>query len=209
VTVVTRVGAAPVDAAVDVTWRWTAAPDGLRLALDVVPNDRWPADWSAHWARVGVSFALPGSMDRVDWFGLGPGPAYPDNGQAAHPGWFSASVEELQERTVRPQESGSRGEVRVARIGDAVGAALGITAEPAIGLAVRPWSTETLAATTHDHLLVGDGRTHVILDLARSGVGTAACGPGPLRPYRLTARHVQGSLQLNVTTATPTTEEHR
>jgi beta-galactosidase len=209
VTVVTRVGAAPVDAAVDVTWRWTAAPDGLRLALDVVPNDRWPADWSAHWARVGVSFALPGSMDRVDWFGLGPGPAYPDNGQAARPGWFSASVEGLQERTVRPQESGARGDVRAARIGAGGGVALGLTAEPAIGLTVRPWSTETLADTTHDHLLVGDGRTHVVLDLARAGVGTAACGPGPLPPYRLTARRVQGSLQFNVSTATPTTEELR
>jgi beta-galactosidase len=148
-------------------------------------------------------------MDRVEWFGLGPGPAYPDNGQAARPGWFSASVEGLLERTVRPQESGSRGDVRAARIGDAVGVALGITAEPAIGLTVRPWSTEMLAATTHDHLLVVDGRTHVVLDLARSGVGTAACGPGPLPPYRLTARRVQGSLLFSVTTATPTTEEHR
>lgn len=207
VTVVTRVGAAPVDAAVDVTWRWTAEPDGLRLDVDVVPNDRWPADWSAHWARVGVSFALPGSLDRVDWFGRGPGPAYPDNGQAAHPGWFSASIAQLQERTVRPQEAGARGEVRVARIGAVDGTTLGVAAEPAIGLTVRPWSTETLAATTHDHLLRSDGRSHVVLDLARSGVGTAACGPGPLPPYRLTARRVQGSLSFSTTR--PTTEEPR
>jgi beta-galactosidase len=206
-TLVTRVGAAPVDAAVDVTWRWTAEPDGLRLAIEVDPNDRWPADWSAHWARVGVSFALPGWMDRVDWFGHGPGPAYPDNGQAAHPGWFSASVAELQERTVRPQESGARGQVRAARIGSSDGTSLDIAAEPAIALTVRPWSTETLAATTHDHLLRGDGRTHVVLDLAQSGVGTAACGPGPLQPYRLTARRIQGSLSFRTTR--PTTEEPR
>lgn len=102
VTVVTRVGAAGTDAAVDCTWRWTAEPEGLRVALDVVPNDRWPAAWSAHWARVGVSFVLPGTMDRVDWFGRGPGPAYPDSGQAALPGWFSKAVVDLQERTVPP-----------------------------------------------------------------------------------------------------------
>ena len=82
-----------------------------------------------------------------------------------------------------------------------------IAAEPAIALTVRPWSTEALAAVDHDHLLRGDGRTHVVLDLAQSGVGTAACGPGPLPPYRLTARRVQGSL-LFTPTAT-TTEEHR
>lgn len=200
VTVVTRVGAAGVAAAVDCTWRWTAGPGGLRLDLDVVPNDRWPAAWSAHWARVGISFVLPGSMSSVDWFGRGPGPAYPDTGQAARFGWFAASVQDLQERTVRPQESGARAGVRWARIGSAADrAALEVAAEPAIALTVRPWSTEQLAAVDHDHLLRGDGRTHVVLDMARSGVGTAACGPGPLRDYLLQARPVRGSLLFNLT----------
>jgi len=148
-------------------------------------------------------------MDRVDWFGRGPGPAYPDSGQAAHPGWFSRSVAALQERTVRPQESGARAGVRWACIGpDGGGAGLTIAAEPAIALSVRPWSTEGLAAVDHDHLLRSDGRTHVVLDLAQSGVGTAACGPGPLPPYRLTARPVQGVLLFTLTT-TPSTEERR
>ncbi len=43
-------------------------------------------------------------------------------------------------------------------------------------------------------------------DLAQCGVGTAACGPGPLPPYLLTARPVAGSLTF---TAIPTTEERR
>jgi beta-galactosidase len=208
VTVVTRVGAAGVDAAVDCTWRWTSGPDGLHLALEVAPNDRWPGEWSAHWARVGVSFALPGSIDRVDWFGRGPRPAYPDAGQAAHPGWFSRTVTELQERTVRPQESGARAGVRWARLAGGDGTALTIAAEPAVALTVRPWSTEALAAADHDHRLHGDGRTHVVIDLLQCGVGTAACGPGPLPPYRLTARPVRGSLRFNPT-VTPATEELR
>ena len=172
------------DAAVDCTWRWTVEPGGLRLALSVVPDDRWPAAWSAHWARVGISFALPGSMSAVDWFGRGPGPAYPDMGQAARLGWFAASVQDLQERTVRPQEAGARAGVRWARIGSsAAHVALELAADPAIALTVRPWSTGQLAAVDHDHQLRGDGRTHVVLDLAQAGVGTAACGPGPLPEY--------------------------
>jgi beta-galactosidase len=95
----------------------------------------------------------------------------------------------------------------VAHVSAGDGTTLGVAAEPAVGLTVRPWSTETIAATTHDHLLRGDGRTHVVLDLAQSGVGTAACGPGPLPPYRLTARRVQGSLLF--TTTRPTMEEPR
>ncbi len=199
-TVVTRVSAAGVDAAVECTWLWTADPGGLRLALEVVPDDRWPAGWATHWARVGVSFALQGTMTTVDWFGRGPGPAYPDTGQAARLGWFSSSVDGFQERTVRPQESGARAGVRWARLTTADGAAaLEIAADPAVALTVRPWSTEQLAAVEHDHLLHGDGRTHVVLDVAQSGVGTAACGPGPLPDVRLRARPVRGSLLFSVT----------
>lgn len=195
VIVVTRIGAAGVDAAVDATWTWTAEDSGLRLALDVAPNDRWPPAWSSHWARVGLSFALPGRLSRVDWFGRGPGPAYPDTGQAAGLGWFSASVEALQERTVRPQESGARAGVRWVRLASSDDVdALEVTASPAVALTVRPWSTGGLAAVDHDHLLVPDGRTHVVLDLAQAGVGTAACGPGPLPAYLLPARAVRGRL---------------
>ena len=79
-----------------------------------------------------------------------------------------------------------------------------------ISLTVRPWSTEQLAAVDHDHLLRGDGRTHVVLDLAVAGVGTAACGPGPLPRYRLPARRVQGSLLFSrPSMSRPTTEEPR
>lgn len=195
VTVTTRMGSASVDAAVDATWTWTAEAGGLRLVLDVAPNDRWPAAWSSHWARVGLSFALPGRLSRVDWFGRGPGPGYPDTGQAAGLGWFSASVEALQERTVRPQESGARAGIRWARLASPDDReALEVEARPGAALTVRPWSTERLAAVDHDHLLVPDGRTHVVLDLAQTGVGTAACGPGPLPEYLLPARPVRGSL---------------
>ncbi len=202
VTVATRIGAAGVDAAVDATWTWTAEPGGLRLKLDVVPNDRWPAAWSSHWARVGLSFALSGRLSTVEWFGRGPGPAYPDTGQAAGLGWFAGSVEALQERTVRPQESGARAGVRWARLATSDGAeALEIGAGSGVALTVRPWSTEGLAAVDHDHLLTGDGMTHVVLDLAQAGVGTAACGPGPLPDYLLRARTTGGSLLFSPTHA--------
>ena len=63
---------------------------------------------------------------------------------------------------------------------------------------MRPWSTERLATATHDHELVADSATHVVLDLAQDGVGTAACGPDILEPYRLTARRVTGTLVFRV-----------
>lgn len=203
ITVTTRVGAASVDHAVDCTFTWTSADGGLHLALHVAPVGEWMPEWSAHWARVGVSFALPDFLESEDfsWFGRGPGPAYPDIGQAAHWGWFTATIAELQERTVRPQESGARADVRWARLGDR----LELSAEAGVSLTARPWSAHHLAATTHDHLLRADGALHVNVDFAVSGVGTAACGPGVLLEYRLVARPVSGSVLFSIASRQPRT----
>ena len=54
--------------------------------------------------------------------------------------------------------------------------------------------------------LVEDGRTHIVLDLAQAGVGTAACGPGPLPGYRLPARPVTGSLLFRPAAISTTTD---
>lgn len=190
VVVRTRVGAAALDTAVDCTFTWTVTSEGLALDLEVVPLGTWPA-WSAHWARVGVSFALPDvpSSTRIDWFGRGPGAAYPDTGQAAQWGWFGGTVAQLQERTVRPQESGARADVKWARLG-----ALDVSSAPGVSLTARPWSISQVASTSHDYLLREDGSLHVTADFVSSGVGTAAVGPGPLPAYRLAAKNVTGEI---------------
>lgn len=217
VEVVTRIGAAALDWHLDATWVFTAEAGALRLALDLQPVV--PEGVDLRWARAGVSFALPGFVDEVRWFGRGPGPAYPDTGQATRLGWFEGDLEGLLERTVRPQESGARAGVQWARVTVAGGpvsalevatgsdlvsfdSATGVVTEldtgTGVALTVRPWSTETLAATTHDHLLVPDARTHIVLDLAQHGAGTAACGPGVLPQYQLHARPLRGVLEFRV-----------
>lgn len=200
VEVVTRIGAAALDWHLEATWVFTAEAGALRLALDLQPVA--PEGVDLRWARAGVSLALPGLVDEVRWFGRGPGPAYPDTGQAAHWGWFTRTLDGMLERTVRPQESGARADVRWARlaVSSSSGApsALEVVAPEGVALTVRPWSTETLAATTHDHLLVPDARTHIVLDLAQHGAGTAACGPGVLPQYQLHARPLRGVLEFRV-----------
>ncbi|MFT4123428.1 MAG: glycoside hydrolase family 2 TIM barrel-domain containing protein [Microbacteriaceae bacterium] len=196
-----RVGGAGSDATVDMSCTWTAVDGALLLELALEPAVGVPAEW----ARAGLSFALPAAPERVAWQGRGPGPAYPDTGQAALPGWFAASLEELQERTVRPQESGSRAGVRWLRLeGD--GGALEVAADPAIAVTVRPWATEHIAAVDHDHRLEPDGRTHLVLDLAQQGVGSAACGPGPLPAHRLDARPLRARLAFRARAQPPAPE---
>ena len=151
----------------------------MALALEVVPDRR--VDLPAP-ARSGVRFAVPRELDRVEWFGRGPGEAYPDSRLAARVGRFRASVAELQTPYLMPQENGSRTEVRWAVLGDR----LRLEGRPHFDLTVRPWTSEALAAARHPTDLVADDDwLFVNADLAQHGLGSASCGPGVLPQYRL------------------------
>ena len=190
-TVTTRVGGAGRDELVEVVCVWSTDSTGADLDVRVTP-----LGGDAEWARLGISFSLGGDWTHANWFGLGPGPAYPDTGQGARLGWHSAALAELVVPNVRPQESGARVGVRhLVLAGDRH--RIEITGEP-FAATIRPWSTEAVAGATHREELVSDGRTHVVIDAAQHGVGTAACGPGVLPEYRLVASPRQFRLRIGV-----------
>ena len=175
----TRVAPAATDLGLSATYAWTALEDGgLALALEVVPD----GEWSFPLPRVGVRFAVPSSLEGVEWFGRGPGEAYPDSHLAARVGRFSASVASLQTPYLMPQENGARTEVRWAELGGR----LRLEGRPHFELTVRPWTSEALAAARHPTDLVPDPDwLYVNADLAQQGLGSASCGPGVLPQYRL------------------------
>jgi beta-galactosidase len=176
----TRVAPAASDLCLLTTYTWTAAEDGaLMLALEVVPA----REFTIPLPRLGVRFAAPASLDHVEWFGRGPGEAYPDSQLAARVGRFSRSVADLQTPYLMPQENGSRTQVRWASLGGR----LRIEGRPHFELTVRPWTSEALAAARHPTDLTPDPDwLYVNVDLAHQGLGSASCGPGVLPPYRLT-----------------------
>jgi len=174
----TRVAAAASDLGLMATYAWTVEDDALALALEVVPD----GEWSFPLPRLGLRFAVPAPVERVEWFGRGPGEAYPDSQLAARVGRFSSSVEGLQTPYLMPQENGARTEVRWAEVG-----ALRLEGRPHFELTVRPWTSEALAAAKHPPDLVPDPEwVWVNADLAQQGLGSASCGPGVLPQYRLT-----------------------
>ena len=153
-------------------------------------------EWSFPLPRLGVRFAVPRALDGVEWFGRGPGEAYPDSRLAARVGRFSASVAELQTPYLMPQENGSRTEVRWATLGGR----LRIEGRPHFELTVRPWTSEALAAARHPTDLVADDDwLYVNADLAHHGLGSASCGPGVLPQYRLNPTPFTFALTLNPT----------
>ena len=180
----TRVGFAAWDAGILTTYTWTTTGNGLLVTVDVVPE----GEWTFPLPRLGLRLTLPGGSDRVEWFGGGPGEAYRDSRRAARMGRFAATVDELQTPYVRPQENGSRTEVRWATLTGSDGAGLRVEGRPHIELTARRWTSEDLDAARHTPELLAQDRIWVNLDHAQQGIGTASCGPGVLAPHRLQAR---------------------
>jgi beta-galactosidase len=186
------VAAAATDAGLRVSYTWSADGDGLRLVVQVRPD----GDWSFPLPRLGLSMELPGSLDTVEWFGGGPGEAYPDSRRAARIGRYRLSVEDWQTRYVYPQENGNRTGVRWARLTGPDGTGLLIAGQPTFELTVRRWTSQDLDRARHSTDLVPRAGLYLNADLAQQGLGTASCGPGVLPRYQLHAEPVEFALTL-------------
>jgi beta-galactosidase len=195
VVVHSRVAPAATTLGFRVSYRWTSVADGLRLQVDVEPE----GDWRASLPRLGVRMSLPAELDRIEWFGTGPGESYPDSARAVRVGRFVKSVDEWQTPYVYPQENGHRSDVRWAALTDGNGSGLLVEGQPTVGLTVRRWTTEDLAAARHTNELLPSDRLWLNIDAGHNGLGSASCGPGVLARYRLQARPTSFALLLRTT----------
>jgi len=181
------------DFGIDTHLTWTTLADGsVRLDIEADPVGEWPV-W---WARFGLDLVIDAAPSGLSFAGLGPVPATPDMTDGARFGWWQAGADELVVDNVRPQESGARQGVVDATIATEAGSLRVRTVGEPVALTVSPYSREAMVSAGHNWELEADGKTHVSIDLAQSGAGTASCGPGPLPRYRLTARSFRASLVL-------------
>ncbi|MBD0735690.1 glycoside hydrolase family 2 TIM barrel-domain containing protein [Streptomyces sp. CBMA29] len=198
-TVRTRVAPAATNLALRTAYRWTAEEDRLRLTVSVTPE----GEWRVPLPRLGVRFGLPAAFGRAEWFGGGPGEAYPDTRAASVLGRYRADVDDLQTPYVLPQENGARADVRWARLADGE-TTVRIDGEPAFWFTARRWTSERIDAARHTRDLTPDDTVWVNLDHAVQGIGSASCGPGTLPAYQLTAAPAEFSFVLSARPASPT-----
>jgi beta-galactosidase len=170
-------------------YTWTASADGLRLRVEITPDDL-----PGTLPRLGVTMAVPGEWGTAEWFGGGPGEAYPDSREAARIGRFSRGVDDLQTPYVFPQENGNRTAVRWATLTTPSGAGIRVDGDPAFDFTARRWTAAELEAARHTTDLVAGDLVHVTLDVAQHGLGSASCGPGVLPRYQLVPQKTAFSL---------------
>ena len=164
------------------------ADGALRLEMALEPADKAP-----ELPRVGMQFAIPDEMARVQWFGRGPHENYLDRKSGAAVGIHRSTVNEWITPYVRPQENANRSDVRWIEFSGDDGIGLRIEAEDApVGVSAWPYSAADLAKSTHDYQLPRRDFITVNVDGAQMGVGgDNSWGLPVLRNYRLKAGQSQ------------------
>ena len=152
--------------------------------------------WTVPLPRIGLQMALPGRFDRVAWYGLGPGEAYPDSRQAARLDLYESTVDQLCTPYVVPQENGNRMDVRWVSMTDGTGTGLLCIGRPLTNFSAHWYTTGDVAAAAHPCELVRRDFITFNLDHRQRGLGSASCGPDVLPRYELKAEGFRFSVLL-------------
>ena len=137
--------------------------------------------------RFGLRMFLPGSMDKVQYFGFGPYESYIDKRQASCKHLYSTSVKAMHENYLKPQENGSHWDCSYVQIAGPA-ARLNVIGE-SFSFSASPYTQEELTQKAHAFEIEPCSSTVVCLDALMAGIGSNSCGPALDEKYR-TASHV-------------------
>ena len=143
--------------------------------------------------RFGMQTILPEKYSRIEYYGRGPWENYMDRKSSASLGIYRQGVREQFFPYVRPQETGTKSDVRWWKLTDMDGVGVRVTAPSAFSASSLPCFQEDLdggigelPAQTHGGLLRMRDITTLTIDYKQMGVGGInSWGALPLDKYRL------------------------
>ncbi len=162
----------------------------ISVRMEVTRNPDFP-----ELPRFGLRLFLPGEMDQVTYFGLGPQESYVDKRRAASHGIFSSPVAGLHEDYLRPQENGSHHDCDYVVVSGA-GRTMKAYGEKPFSFNASVYTQEELAKKKHNFELVPCSSTVWNLDFRQNGIGSNSCGPRLQERYRLAEESFTFSLHL-------------
>ncbi len=155
---------------VKVVTRWTMDASGrARAAVHFQPiRDDLPDP-----PRIGVQFRMPATLDRIRWYGRGPWENYADRKTAALIGEWQGKLADQYHGYARPQESGSKQDVRWIDVTRGDGAGVRVAGDRPLAVNALPFAYADLMekprARSSDIRAHGAGT--LLIDAAQSGVG--------------------------------------
>ncbi|MDE6394357.1 MAG: DUF4981 domain-containing protein, partial [Duncaniella sp.] len=141
--------------------------------------------------RYGLQIPMPADFETVEYYGRGPGENYCDRQEASDLGLYRQSVTDQAYPYIRPQETGSRTDLRSWAVLDASGSGLEFTSVQPFSASALHYNIDTLDGgpkkyNTHWGEIDPDDVTNVLVDYAQMGLGCVnSWGAAPLRQYRL------------------------
>ena len=166
---------------IDATWRVDAS-GAISCRLEAQKAPEFP-----DLPRFGVRFFVDAALGHVTYRGLGPYENYADKKRASFHGTFSASVEELHEDYVTPQENGARGDCEMVQVSGADAGLNVYAVGRALSFNASRYTTEELTRAAHNYELEESGSTVLVIDYAHNGIGSNSYGPEVLEKYRFNA----------------------
>ena len=145
--------------------------------------------------KLGFRFEMPSAMEQLQWFGRGPWDSYRDRKEACLPAIYQSTVSDQREDYIKPQEHGTKQEVRWLSLRNADGQGLLLVAPDQMAASAvhfRPEDnyTDRNNRSKHTYQFKTCATTVVSLDAATRGLGNASCGPDVLACYELRAQNV-------------------
>lgn len=133
--------------------------------------------------------------ERVRWYGRGPGECYPDCKSGFPVNIYQSTADGMYFPYVRPQEHGSRADVRWVWLGDEHGG-LRFSGEPLFHFSALHYSTEELERAAHTSELHRDEFIWFTLDHRQHGIGSASWGAETTESHVLLPEPFRFSWQL-------------
>ena len=140
--------------------------------------------------RFGMRVELPAALNVINYYGRGEVENYADRKSCADIGLYTQKVsEQYNEKMARPQESGTRSDLRYYNVLNTAGAGIRIIAENAFSASALPYSQENMDVTVgraqrHSGDLKAGNNTYLCFDLEQMGLGCInSWGRLPLDQY--------------------------
>jgi len=146
--------------------------------------------------RIGVRLRLSNDFQEMLWYGRGPHESYPDRKSGAAIGRYTTPVAPFAMPYIKPQEQGSKEDVRWLTLLGGSGNGILVVPDRPIAASALPYTAEDLAQASHAHQLRERAETILCLDYKQNGLGNQSCGPETLEQYRLYPQAVRYGIRI-------------
>jgi beta-galactosidase len=140
--------------------------------------------------RFGMTLALPGSFENIEWYGRGPHENYQDRKTSAIVGLYNSTVEDQYVPYIAPEENGYKTDTRWLTLTNQKGNAIMFKGNPQLCFSALHFTNEDLTREQRDGMhtidLIPGEEVYLNIDLAQMGVGgDNSWGAKPLAKYSL------------------------